>query len=189
MACWNPKPLLGVSTPWPRFVAGMDKDNKMFRKSIIAVSLAAFAATAAFAKVDKISEVAVTADLTAIKNEKAAAYWATLPDDLENAIVARLVDRIAEEGAKISVDLREVELASSFERALTAEDAVLVGQVNVSDMIDNTNFDAYELTVTLGTAPMISADGTTIMFDSLDTPEAYQSLIGAFADHVVKKLD
>lgn len=160
----------------------------MFRSSFIAVSLAVAVGTAAFAEVTKIAEVSVTADLTVVKNEKASAYWATLADDLENAIVARLVDRIAEEGAKISVDLREIELASSFERALTASDAVLVGQVNLSDAHDNTHFDAYELTVTLGTAPVISADGTSITFDSLDTPEAYQAIISAFADNVVKRL-
>ncbi len=161
----------------------------MFRNSLIAASLAVFAGTAAYAKVDKVSEVAVTADLTAIKNEQAAAYWATLADDLENAIVARLVDRIAEDGAKITVDLREVELASSFERAISADDAVLVGQVNVSDQTDNSNFDAYEMTVSLGNATLISADGTSVVFVSLDTPEAYQSLINAFADNVVKKLE
>ncbi len=161
----------------------------MFRTSLIALTLVALAGTTALAAVDKISDVTVTVDLTAIQNVKAAAYWTNVAEDLDNAIVARLVDRIAEDGAKITIDLREVELASSFERAINASDAVLVGQVNLSDLTDNTNFDAYELTVTLGTSGMISADGQTVFYESLDTPEAYQALINSFADNVVKRLD
>lgn len=103
--------------------------------------------------------------------------------------VARLVDRIADDGAKISIDLREVELASSFERAINASDPVLVGQVNLSDLNDNTNFDAYELTVSPGTAGVVSAAGQTMFYETLDTPEAYQALVNAFADNVVKRLD
>jgi hypothetical protein len=161
----------------------------MFRKSLIALSFAVLAGTTALAAVEKISEVTVTADITAIQNEKAAAYWSNVAADVENAIVARLVDRIADDGATITVDLREVELASSFERAINASDAVLVGQVNVADLNDNTNFNAYELSVSLGTAASVSADGQTFFYDTLDTPEAYQALVNSFADNVIKRLD
>lgn len=161
----------------------------MFRKSLFALSFALLAGTTALAAVEKISEVNVTADLTVIQNEKAAAYWSNVATDLQGAIVARLVDRIAEDGAKITIDLREVELGSSFERAINASDAVLVGQVNVSDLNDNTNFNAYELTISLGTAPSVSADGKSFFYDTLDTPEAYQALVNAFADNVVKRLE
>jgi hypothetical protein len=99
------------------------------------------------------------------------------------------VDRIAKGGATINVDLREVELASSFERAVNASDAVLVGQVNVSDLNDNTAFNAYELSISLGTAATVSADGKAFFYDTLDTPEAYQALVNSFADNVVKRLD
>lgn len=161
----------------------------MFRTSMATLVLAALLGTTALAAVEKVASVTVTADLTAIKNEKAAAYWSTVTTDLQDAIVARLVDKIADEGADITVDLREVELGSSFERAIGASDAVLVGQVNVSDKNDNTNFNGYELTVSLGTAPVVSADGQSLTYDSLDTPEAYQALIGAFADGVVQRLE
>ena len=161
----------------------------MFRKFLIALSFGALAGTTVLAAVEKISEVVVTADLTAVKNEKAAAYWSNVAADVQNAIVTRLVDRIADDGAKITVDLREVELASSFERAINASDAVLVGQVNVSDLKDNTNFNAYELSISLGTAASVSADGQTFYYDTLDTPEAYQALVNSFADNVVKRLD
>ncbi|WP_309663731.1 hypothetical protein [Tabrizicola sp.] len=161
----------------------------MFRNSLIALSFAVLAGTTALAAVEKISAVTVTADITAIQNEKAAAYWSNVAADIEDAIVARLVDRIADDGATITVDLREVELASSFERAVGASDAVLVGQVNVSDVNDNSNFNAYELSVSLGTAAVVSADGTTLYYDTLDVPEAYQALVNSFADSVVKRLD
>lgn len=161
----------------------------MFRNSLIALSVAVLAGTTALAAVDKVSEVTVTADVTAIQNEKAAAYWSNVAADVENAIVTRLVDRIEEGGATINVDLREVELASSFERAINASDAVLVGQVNVSNLNDNTNFNAYELSISLGTAASVSADGKTFYYDTLDTPEAYQALVNSFADNVVMRLD
>ena len=161
----------------------------MFRISLLALSFAALNGTTALAEVEKVAEVKVTADVTAIQNEKAAAYWSNIAADLQNAILTRLVDRVAEDGATITIDLREVELASSFERAINASDAVLVGQVNVSDDKDNTNFNAYELSVSLGTAASVSADGTAYYFDTLDTPEAYQALVNSFADNVVKRLD
>lgn len=161
----------------------------MFRKSVIALSMAIFAGTTAFAGVDKVSEVTVTADLTSIQNQKAATYWANIATDLQAAIASRLVDRIAEDGATITVDLREVELASSFERAINASDAVLVGQVNVTDDSDNTNYNAYELSISLGTAASVSADGKSFFYDTLDTPEAYSALVNSFADNVVKRLE
>ena len=161
----------------------------MFRISLLALSFAALNGTTALAEVEKVAEVKVTADVTAIQNEKAAAYWSNIAADLQNAILTRLIDRVAEDGATITIDLREVELASSFERAINASDAVLVGQVNVSDDNDNTNFNAYELSVSLGTAASVSADGTAYYFDTLDTPEGYQALVNSFADNVVKRLD
>ena len=161
----------------------------MFRKSLIAVSFALLAGTTALAAVEKIAEVTVTADITAVQNAKAAAYWSNIAVDLQGAIAARLVDRIGKVGAIITVDLREVELASSFERAINASDAVLVGQVNVADDTDNANYNAYELSISLGTAPSVSADGKSFFYDTLDTPEAYQALVNSFADNVVKRLD
>lgn len=161
----------------------------MFRKTSMMLLMATLAGSAALAAVEKISDVTVTADVTAIQNQKAAAYWTNVAADVQNAIVARLVDRIAEDGATITVDLREVELASSFERAINASDAVLVGQVNVTDLNDNTNFAAYELSISLGTAASVSADGQTFYYDTLDTPEAYMALVNAFADNVIKRLE
>lgn len=162
-----------------------------FKPFAAATLLAALTAGTAFAAVDKVAEIDVTADVSAIKNEKAAAYWGNIEKDLEAAIGARLTDRMAETGAKISVDIREVELSSAFERALNLSDAVLMGQVNVTDDTDNSNFDAYELSLTMESSKIVLPEGATngsIMLADVGTPETYQNLISTFADQVVARL-
>jgi hypothetical protein len=144
-------------------------------------------ATGAFAAVDRIKEIDVTADLSAVSNETAALYWSTLEVDLEAAIAARLTDRFADEGARIRVDLREVELTNAFDRAINLGEAVLVGQVNIEDDTDNQNSDAYELTVSLETARVLVPEGGTIVITA-DDKATYQSLVDAFADGVVERL-
>jgi len=165
------------------------KDDTMFRTLLGAALLSATAATAALATVDTVAEVKVEADLTAISNERAAAYWATLTDDLQGAILARLTDKLAEEGATVSVDIREIELANAFERAFDISDAVLVGQVNISDLNDSTAYDSYELSVSLEGGQVVDAAGNTIVVTGIDTPEAYRTLVDRFADGVVERLN
>ena len=62
-------------------------------KTLAATALAGALATSAFAAVDQIKTIDVTADLTVLNNEQAAAFWANLETDLENAIAARVTDR------------------------------------------------------------------------------------------------
>ena len=170
-------------------------------------SLAAGAATCALvsllsvpalAAVEKVAKVDVQVDLSAVQNEQAAAYWANLEADLENAIAARLVDRLATEevkpdengkidGAQIMVDIREVELASALQRELNLGDAVLVGQVTINDDTDNSNADGYELSVSLENAQVVVPEGMTVVL-STDTTEAYTRLVDVFADGVVTRL-
>jgi hypothetical protein len=171
-------------------------------KTVAATALVGVLATSSFAGVDKIAKIDVTADLSAIENEEAAGYWANLEADLENAIAARVTDKlVAEEdvtiksdsgtptvdATQIIIDLREVELANAFQRELNLGDAVLVGQVNIKDDADNTNVDAYELSVTLETAKVIVPEGAVLVL-STDTTEAYARLVDAFADGVVERL-
>ncbi|MDQ2067813.1 hypothetical protein Q9295_15655 [Xinfangfangia sp. CPCC 101601] len=159
------------------------------RKVIAATLLATLMGGAAYAKVDQIAKVDVTVDLTAIQNEKAVAYWGNIEKDLEAAIGARVGDLMAEEGADVLVDIREVELANAFERELNLGDAVLVGQVNINDQTDNSNYDAYELSVSLENAAVILPEGTTtLMLSTTDTDESYRKLIDAFAEGVVSRL-
>ena len=49
-------------------------------------------------------------------------------------------------------------------------------------------YDDYQIIVTLGSAPMLSADGTQIVFSTLDEPQAYETLIQKFAEGVVLML-
>ncbi len=162
-----------------------------FKPFAAATLLATLTAGTAFAAVDKGAEIDVTADVSAIQNEKAAAYWGNLEKDLEAALGTRLSDRMAETGAKISVDIREVELSNVFERALNLSDAVLMGQVNITDDTDNSNFDAYELSITMDSSKIILPEGVSpdqIKLAEIGTPETYQNLISSFADQVVARL-
>lgn len=160
----------------------------MFRmKTLAATAVVAVLSTSAFAAVDKIKTIDVTTELTAIGNEQAATFWANLETDLENAIAARVTERVADTGAEILVDIREVELASAFDRELNLGDAVLVGQVNIKDDTDNSNFDAYELSVSLENARIVLPEGTFLVL-STDTTGAYNRLVETFADGVVSRL-
>lgn len=153
-----------------------------------AMVLTSVLATSALAGVDQIMSVDVTNDLSAIENEKAAAYWANLEKDLEAAIGLLIQDKLADTGAEIKIDIREIELANAFERKLNLSDAVLVGMVNIVDQNDNTNFDTYELTVSLESAKVVVPEGMTLVLSTTDTPETYQRLVDAFAEGVVSRL-
>ena len=168
------------------------------RTAATAALVALMSTTPLFAGVDKVAKIDASVDLAAINNEQAATFWANLETDLENAIAARVTDRlVAEEakpdesgkidGARISVDVREVELANAFERELNLGDAVLVGQVTVADDTDNSNADGYELTVSLENAKVVVPEGMTVVL-STDTNEAYTRLVEAFAEGVVSRL-
>ena len=171
----------------------------MFRTKL-AASAAALALLSGplLAGVDKVAKVDASVDISAINNAQAATFWANLETDLENAIAARVTDRLATEevkpdengkidGAQIKVDVREVELASAFERELNLGDAVLVGQVTIVDDTDNTNADGYELTVSLENAKVVVPEGATVVL-STDTGDAYARLVEAFADGIVSRL-
>ncbi len=157
-------------------------------KTLAAALTATVLGTAAFAGVDKIAKVDVTADLSAIQDEQAAVYWGNLEKDLEAAIGARVSDLMADEGAEILVDIREIELANAFERELNLGDAVLVGQVNINDQTDNSNYDAYELSVTLENAQIVLAEGEVLRLSTTDSAETYRKLVDAFAEGVVSRL-
>ncbi len=171
-----------------------------------ASALALLLSTAAYAAVDQIREIDVTADVSAIQNEAAALYWGNLEADLEAAIAARVSGLMTEEeraatqnitsannsepkdGSTILVDIREVELTNAFGRALNLGDAVLVGQVNIVDLADNSNADGYELSVSLETANVVVPAGQTMMLNA-DDSVTYHLLVDAFAQAVVDRLN
>lgn len=161
----------------------------MFR-SFLATSLtAALLATAApvFGET-MVKEVAVNADLTAIENAQAGAHWATLTDDLKNAIVSRLGSLASDEGAKLTVEIDSVELANTLQSAAGVADSRLIGQVIVTSQTDNTKFETYDLTVTFADAGPLFVKGTDLAKITSDSKEYYDAMIAAFAEHVVAKL-
>ena len=168
------------------------------KRNLAATALIALLSTPLYAAVDNVARIDATVDVSAIKDTQAATFWANLEADLENAIAARLTDRLASkeakpdadgkiDGAQIIVDINEVELASAFERELNLGDAVLVGDVTIRDDTDMANTDTYELTVSLENAKVVVPEGTMLVL-STDTGEAYKRLVEAFADGVVSRL-
>ena len=167
-------------------------------KTAAGAALIALLASPVLAEVDNVAKVDVSVDISAVNDAQAAAFWANLETDLENALVARLVDRLPVEevkpdddgkidGAQILVDIREVELASAFERELNLGDAVLVGDVTIRDDTDMANTDTYSLSVSLENAHVIVPEGVTVLL-STDTTGAYTRLVDAFAEGVVTRL-
>lgn len=136
-----------------------------------------------------VKDVNVEIDLDAINNPAAAAYWTSAADDLENAIVARLTDRIADDGLSISVDINELELANSFQTALNVADSRLEGQVKMSSEADATLMKTYDLTVTFDQATLFMPEGADLAAITSDSRDYYNAMLNAFADKVVENLD
>lgn len=135
-----------------------------------------------------VHKLDVELDLGLVQNTAAAAHFATLDDDLENAIMQRIVDRIDAGGVTIDIDLSEVELSNFFDQAYNASENRLVGQVNVGSTTENRGFNSYELTILVrDLTPVAAAEQTGATL--ADSSEAYyDAMIDAFADGVVTRL-
>lgn len=136
----------------------------------------------------KVSNVDVQMDLEAIQNEKAAAYWTTAADDLEAAIVARVADRTAEDGATISVDIDELSVANWFETAFNMDQSELKGHVLLMGK-DNTHIGSYDVAVRFADAVLIMPEGTDVTMIAPDNRDYYQAMVNTFAGAVVAQLD
>ncbi len=157
----------------------------MFRKIALSGIAALTLTTAALAATVKSVDVEI--ELDAIENPKAAAYWTSIADDLETAIVARVTDQIDDDGVEVKIDLEEVSLSSGFEEELGLANTRLVGDV-VMDHSDNSRTDRYQLTVDVNAAtPMIPA-GIDVVTLPADSRVYYDAMIAAFAQGVVDRL-
>ena len=147
-------------------------------------------ATAAAAG-SKVSEIDVTADLSAIENYPAAAVWTSLETDLETALAERLVGQIAdedaEEAAEIHVEIDSVMLASNFEQALGVGEWMLKGDVDI-DMPDASKDMRYDLTVSADQLSTYYPEGTDPAAVAVDSEVFYTAIIDAFAGNVTSKL-
>lgn len=156
-------------------------------KRFVWSAMTTMTATAALAA-SAVATIEVDADLSAIRNVEAAQVWSTLATDLETEIAERLVGRIDEEGASITVDINEVELANSFTQALGVADSKLIGDVEI-DAPGLFNKIDYTLTVTSEQAIAYYPDGTSVADLSMGSEIYYQAMLDAFADNIVAKFD
>jgi len=161
----------------------------MFHR-ILSTSLLAllpFSAFAADPVMLKSVEVQITlADLT---NPEAATQFATVADDLRNAIAALMIDRgDAKDGVKIKIDISELELSNSFTETFNLADTRLVGNVQVIGTAANPDSANYDLTVDVNSAMPFFPEGTEVKTLPADSKVYYATLVNTFANAVVEKL-
>ncbi len=155
--------------------------------AVIAV-VAGLIALPSFADTAPVESVDVDFDIQAIESPAAAAFWTNLEGDLEEAILARVVERIEDEGSKIWIDVDEFNLSNSLQAAL-GEDSTLKAGITVKNEADPTQNSFYDLSITLLEAGKLvqGNDGTEIL--TLPEAEAYRVMVNAFADNVVSRLE
>lgn len=160
----------------------------MIRKFHLVAALVVAAAPALSQDLSTVKAIDVKAELTAVTNPAAAAYWATLDTDLETALATRLGDRIADTGLEISVDVEEVSLSNGFTETLGLADTRLVGDIEIVDETDNTHNQFYTLSIDVNQARPMMPAGTDEATLPADTRVYYDAMVAAFADGLVKRL-
>lgn len=146
--------------------------------------------TAALAQdLPTVKEIDVTVDISSVTNAKAADYWKNLETDLENAILAKTVNQTdPSDGAKITVDINEVQLADGFTDTMGIEQSVLVGNVHETHDRDNSRFYSYELKVSYDLAAPTLGEGFDPNASAEDSQRAYMAMVDVFATSVVQNL-
>ena len=159
----------------------------MFRAMLLsaASALTLLAAEPSFAATT-VKDVTVEMDMSALKNEKAAAYWANAADDLENAIAERVADRVADDGATVKVDIDALSVADWFETAFNIDQSKLKGHVLLMD--NGTHIGSYDVSVSFKDAMLIMPAGTDVTVIAPDNRDYYTAMINTFADAVVAQL-
>lgn len=137
--------------------------------------------------------VEVDIDRGAIETAAAGTRWNDLPDDLEDALAARLVDSpfmTENPNTAIRIDIDELSLASSLQSSAGVADTSLEGTVNVMHPTDNTVFDTYDLSVRFGESGAdYVPEGTDMATVTTGSDAHYLTLVNSFADRVVERLD
>ena len=146
-------------------------------------------AAPAFAKT-MVNEVEVQIDIAAIQNFRGARYWDNVSEDLADEIVQRIGTHLTddESGAKVTVDIDELSLATTLEEAARTEDSRLSGAVSITQPSNNANFDHYDLTVTFAEIGPFFPEGTDLTEITTDSEEYYDTMLDVFADRVAEKL-
>jgi hypothetical protein len=154
-----------------------------------AVALLMASATAYAQDLPTVKSVDVTVELEAIGNEKAAAYWTTIADDLETAIVSRVTNQIADDGVDLTVDIEEVSLSNGFDEAFGLADTRIAATISQRSDTDERRSRTYDLGLDVNQSmPMMPADVDLAALPS-DTRVYYDAMIAAFAEEIVKRLE
>ncbi|TQS70384.1 hypothetical protein ERN12_14695 [Rhodobacteraceae bacterium] len=149
------------------------------------------AAGAAMADVTPVKDVKVETDIKALSDPAAQAFYEGMASDLEAQIIADLgtaynPDNAA--GARLSVDIDEAELASTWENLTDVGQSRLGAQVNVYSDTDNSDFNNYTLSVSYPDIAVYLPPNSDISALTVDDPAYYQAMIELFAHEVVERL-
>lgn len=128
-----------------------------------------------------VSDVRVSADLTAVTSDLAATYWGTLETDLASAVAAEFVGQTAPGGRVIAIDIDEIALSSFFQSASGADDARLTGDVGVINAANEEVVRAFTVTATANQAASFLPAGSDVVTISPDSAEFYAAVVRAFA--------
>ncbi|MDF1619920.1 hypothetical protein [Pseudothioclava nitratireducens] len=164
----------------------------MFTKTMTLALGAALIGTTALAAETPVKEIDVEADLAAIENPAAAAHFATLETDLEGRIAELLTPEnlvgADAEGVKISVDIDELELASTWANQADFAESKIAALVNVSSEDDHSKFDNYTLSVAYPDVLVFLPEGADASSLTMDSDIYYEAMLTAVADHIVTHL-
>lgn len=161
----------------------------MFRTLTLgAIAALAISGHANAADPPTVRSVDVDVRLDAIQNPKAALYWSNLSADLQNAIAARLVGRVDDDGLDLKIDIEEVSLSDGFDEQLGLADTQLIGDVRMEHQSGDSRLRRYRLGVDVNQArSMLPADVNVTTLPA-DTRIYYEAMVGTFAQAVVDRL-
>lgn len=157
----------------------------MFRIALATATIVTLMSSAALAAT-MIKEIDARVDLAAIENQGAAERFANIEGDLESALAVRLVERIAEAGVRVIIDVSEVELSNAFLESVALADTRLVGDVRILDGDDEV--DAYKVTVNIDQARVFFPADLDVVTLTPSSDTYYDAMIAAFATTVAERL-
>ncbi len=128
-----------------------------------------------------VSDVRVSADLTAVTSELAATYWGTLEGDLASAVAAEFVGRTAPGGVVVAIDIDEIALASFFDATAGADDARLTGDVGLINAANEEVLRVFTVSATANQAASYLPAGADVVMISPTSAEFYAAVVRAFA--------
>ncbi len=133
-----------------------------------------------------VSDVRVSADLTAVSTQQAAAVWGGLERDLSSAIASQFVGQTSPEGWIVSVDVDEIALSGLLASQLGADDARLSGAVTLVDPTTGEAARTYNVSASANQAAALLPPGTDAVAVSPSSAEFYQAVLSAFATGVAE---